>query len=361
MTLSASARKLLTAAVGWWLAEIRRIIPAKLVRHIVRPPKRLRIDLVDGRAAIVLCRRGGERPLGEFDLNHGSDDAGAARIAAAARRLSRDGTVVTLCIPEHHALRADVSLPIEAKGNLSEALGYEMDRLTPYRASDVYFCHKIKQRSDCGKRLSITLALLPRALVDAALQGLTRVGLHPHIVSLSGQGVFCDPQSNFLSIESAARQSRFGRRLSWTLALLATATALALAVVSFQNRWTTHASLAEQVERLRREQRVMQELNKQLAQVAATHDGVLALKRDHRPVSDLLNSLARLVPDDSWLYRLRSKDGSVEISGLSANASALIGIIEASSEFRDVAFAAPVTRDPALGLERFIIKGAVEN
>jgi Tfp pilus assembly protein PilN len=73
-----------------------------------------------------------------------------------------------------------------------------------------------------------------------------------------------------------------------------------------------------------------------------------------------MDEVARALPDDAWLFRLRWDGQQIELSGFSRDSTSLASLIEASPLLANVAFAAPVVIDPAVGRERFILTAKIE-
>lgn len=69
----------------------------------------------------------------------------------------------------------------------------------------------------------------------------------------------------------------------------------------------------------------------------------------------MLNELSKLLKDDTWLTHFQYTDKHLQVQGQSPAASALIGILEASPYFANVAFVSPLTQDKNTGRERFQI------
>jgi general secretion pathway protein L len=79
-------------------------------------------------------------------------------------------------------------------------------------------------------------------------------------------------------------------------------------------------------------------------QASARRLAWLAGERGRQPsMAVVVEALSRALPDDAWLTRLEVEQGTVRLAGNAANASALIGRIEASGHFADVQFSAPTT------------------
>ena len=69
----------------------------------------------------------------------------------------------------------------------------------------------------------------------------------------------------------------------------------------------------------------------------------------------VLAAATRVLPDDTYLTEMELRQRKLTMSGRSAAAARLIGAVAADSEFRNPAFAAPVTRIEALRQEIFTI------
>jgi general secretion pathway protein L len=72
-----------------------------------------------------------------------------------------------------------------------------------------------------------------------------------------------------------------------------------------------------------------------------------------------LNELSKLLPKNSWITSFALKEQSVEIIGMSDEASGLLQILDNSPHFRNAEFTAPITRD-SVGKEVFRIRMRVE-
>ena len=82
---------------------------------------------------------------------------------------------------------------------------------------------------------------------------------------------------------------------------------------------------------------------------------LLAMKADPG-ILEIWNELSRLLPDQSFLNEVRIADGTVTISGFSANAARLVRTIDQSPMFSGAALAAAITPDATEHKDRFSIK-----
>jgi general secretion pathway protein L len=84
--------------------------------------------------------------------------------------------------------------------------------------------------------------------------------------------------------------------------------------------------------------------------------GFLATRKREAPaVSDILFRMTRILPDDSWLTELQFANPDVQITGLAASASTILGLLDQSPGFTNATFRSSVMQDQRSGHEQFNI------
>ncbi len=83
-------------------------------------------------------------------------------------------------------------------------------------------------------------------------------------------------------------------------------------------------------------------------------DAINALRQRHLPALSILRDLSKEIPAGAWLDRFALTDKGGEIEGYADSASALIPLLAASPQLKDVAFLSPITKGKD-GKERFRI------
>jgi general secretion pathway protein L len=71
------------------------------------------------------------------------------------------------------------------------------------------------------------------------------------------------------------------------------------------------------------------------------------------PLAQVLDQLARSLPDNTWLDKLETSGDVIRIMGLTDNAADLIALLERDGHWREVRATAPTVRDDAQKKERF--------
>ena len=139
----------------WWLMELWTMIPAR-VRRLAGKRKSAFVITFEGERTALIREAGGQPTvLCEIDLARPALETAdqLQRFMPARRRSGRPRVRVRL--PMQQALRTTVTLPQAAEENLSEVLGFELDRRTPFRAEDVHFAHCIEQRDPETRLLKV--------------------------------------------------------------------------------------------------------------------------------------------------------------------------------------------------------------
>ena len=82
-------------------------------------------------------------------------------------------------------------------------------------------------------------------------------------------------------------------------------------------------------------------------------DTLRQFQEDGRRPLDALSEIAQKLPPDAWVNSYSYRLGEIGLSGTAKSAAALLPALKASPELQDVQFRGALTREPALGTERF--------
>ena len=141
---------------GWWIGELLGLIPGPLRALFRERPRWVILDL-SGDGIRVLKQTGArQHEIGGFAGPVAGAEAKSAvvKLLRRARAGASEATLV-LRVGESRALRKRIELPLAAEENLNEVIGFEMDRQTPFKASEVYFADRTASRDVDRQRLAI--------------------------------------------------------------------------------------------------------------------------------------------------------------------------------------------------------------
>ena len=340
--------------VAWWLTQWRDLLPrswrdrgAERAPYLALVPDRL-----DHPAALTILyvSAGTERSLGNLAPEPGAGRALATLLGKAARP-----SVLALRVPPGSVLSRDVALPIAAERDLARVLGYEMDRLTPFSSDELFFSHEVVRRDRAAGRVTLRLALTPRAQVEPLVAILARAGLAPD--AIEGR----EPDGAIRRITLAARAGGPDRAELLTRAAWALAACLAIAclAVPFIRQSSALAASGAAVAALRPRVAQVDRLRASLDAATAGTDVLAAAERDIGDPLDVLATLTDLLPDDTFLTDLSLTGRKLTINGQSASAAKLIGLLSTDPSLANPSFVAPVTRLETSHTDLFSIRADV--
>ena len=329
----------------WWRDGLLAWLPVSVRRWLIGSSRRL-VIAVDENGYVLSREEAGQNQILERLDRTLPDDRLVAKWfkAEKARQL-------VLRFPADQALTRTLSLPLVAEKNLRQVAGFEMDRLTPFTADQVYYHARVLQRQPEQRRLRVELTALPRVAVDPMLLQLRQQGLLPDVLDVVG----ADSDLNLLPPEQRVRRGLWGQRMR-AMAILASL--LLVVVASVLPIWQQRALLLQANAKSGRLQAAANQamtLRDQLDRTLQT-SRMLTEKKQAIPTRvDLLRELTLILPADTWVERLQIKGDSLQINGQSTKASALVGILEASDMLDSARFLSPVTTDPRTNKERFLL------
>lgn len=333
---------------SWWSGELADLASA---RSSAARNWRVMVLRSEGGCDVYLRARDGVELVGT------SPSGGEPQLAELLRRLGRHKIApsqIVLRLRPDEVVQTRLSVPAAAGDVLEAVVRNQIERLAPWPADKAFFAYETSPASDGSSALDVRLAVTARSLVEGLVADLDALGFTPGVVDY-GADASAEPRLNLLAAGSGERR-RSGRLLLSAVGLLCLAGLLAGGIGT--------VGLVQQAGELRVLTAQLQELQAKSAaalpgQASARRLAWLAGERGTQPsMAVALEALSRALPDDAWLTRLEVEQGTVRLAGNAANASALIGRIEASGHFTEVQFSAPTTLADGEG-ESFTISARI--
>jgi general secretion pathway protein L len=279
-------------------------------------------------------------------------------VARLLRGIRLRATDVVLRLGAGQVLQRRVELPLAAAENLREVLGFEMDRLTPFRAETVAYDFRVAATDREAERLTVDVAVAPRAAIDEAVRAVAALGLVPDRVAPAEGGDHA-AAFNLLAAEEAAAGGGSLRRLNGLLAVLALLLLAAAVLWPLQRKQAELADLEARLDESRTAAAATETLRAKIA-AAQDRNSFLVQRRTSTPLAvAVLAEVTERLADDTWLAQMHIGDGEVLLSGYAPAAAALIPVLEDAPLFSDVKFDSPVLPDARVGRERFNLSAKI--
>src|SRR4051812_27191716 len=267
------------------------------------------------------------------------------------------GSRVEIVLHPKRFLFRPLELPARAAGFLDGIVRAQIDRLTPWSASEAVFGCSAPTESG-AESITTVIAATTRKAAMIYVQAVS--GFHPAAVAICANAA--EPDAGRIKVfEQKARgqldAARLSRALLIVLGGLGTGALIAAGAAAFMadSLGTQEAELARQISQRR-------------AAIRAGSDGrdrspIAALERrkHETPASVIvLDALSQVLPDHTYVTELHLAGSKLQIVGITRDAPSLIPLIEQSRHFTRATFYAPTTRSSSDPGERFHIEAQIE-
>jgi general secretion pathway protein L len=338
--LFAEEQAMIREFLNWWAGQLLALVPRRLTGRDRRWRNPLIAELDDSAAtpgmALTLQRRRRSVTLGRFAL----DDAGIGAMRSALARQARPATVI-LRLPPGMLLEQQVTLPVAAGRNLDQVLAYEMDRITPFAADELFWTWSAERRDQALGRLCVCLSLVPKLAVSAAITALQQAGAPLTVLeaALPAGGPRLLPLRH-----GAQHGSRWRRRMVALAAGVCATLAGATVVIPFVNQSAAIRHSEDRIAALRPGMQEVAALRKLIADAEAGGDVLLAQRQRFGNTLGMLAALTGILPDDTHLTDIAFRSRVATLSGRSDGAARLIAALASDPAIQNPVFTAPITR-----------------
>ena len=352
------------AFLAWWGDELSSLVPEQLAGRMMPPKPELWI--------LPAATGGGDLRI----VKPGSDQVQAIDVFGAGENVeilsnrwndilaefTEGQPEIRLCLAPEHYLALPVELPAAVENNLEQALIYQLDQLSPFRADQVYFDQRVHQpnpgdanaRSGKRSQIQVELRLVPKAQLTPLLERLQALGIAVHAVDTLSAAPEAQPEGfNLLPAAQRAiyvhERARFNGWLALGLVAL-------LALVMVQSLWlrqNTADQLQVEADQLRVEARAVAELRQELEQSLLAANFLSDRRAAFPAAIELLAEITTIMPNDIWLQRLQMRGDQVIVQGLTEGSQRVIEIMNESPLLDSPGFERAISIDQASGQENF--------
>lgn len=275
--------------------------------------------------------------------------------------LAQGGGAVALVAGENNGFRRIIDLPVAVADRLQQVLGFELDRLTPLRASELYYDFRLVDRNAAAGSCRVEVVAVPRNRIAPWLADAQQKNLQVTRLVLSAADI--DSSLNLLA--SAHPEQVVTSRLRWLNPLLiAVCAILAIALVAFplwQMREQTLALMPVEAS-AKVDAEAASVLQQQLEKQLGAYNLPLARKHGAPLVLQVIDDISKRLPDDTWAqsFEIKSvpnqKTREVIVQGETGSGGKILQWFQESPLLKDPVFKASMTR-VAPNAERFHISG----
>jgi general secretion pathway protein L len=351
------ARQKLALFWRWWTGELAQAVPERFA--LLHGASRVPQVSIEGGELVLVEPRSAVSADTRVALEALEPGRRQGAVRAILDRAGESRGRARLCLAHHEALVRRVTMPAATEENLRQVLSFEMDRLTPFRAEDVYFDYRILSRDPAAATLLVLLAVARRDVVEARVEALRALGVNVQGVTVRDDGPSSSPLDLLPSEQRGERESSRDRTLKRLLAVVVVLLLMAVLAYPIYRKREAVIAVMPQVGRAQAAASSTDAIAKELERQVADYN--FLLNRRHSTPSALayVEDISRLLPDNTWVQQFDlkqiGKTREVQITGETVSSSRLIEILEQSQLLQNAAPRGTVTRGTLPGTERFMI------
>ena len=350
--------------IRWWWDELVAMTPARWRERF--STRGIAYVLADGEQwRLFGAGEDGMVEVGQAEsatLGGGEGRAAFDRLLAAA---VGGASNVWLVLPRESALLRTATLPLAAEEAVRDAVGFELDRLTPLSHEQACFDCRVIGRDTSAQALELELAASARAPIENRVAKLRELGASVLGVGVEGDVGVARVPFNLLAAEArdipAASRAVFAARL---LAVAVAALASAALIFPLWQKREAFIELQPRLDRAKASADVAERLAKEIERLADEHNFLVTRKQGNYPAVVLLEDLSRMLPDTTWVQQLDIKAGpkirELQVAGETGSSSQLVEILEKSVSLANVSFKSPLTKGVTPGTERFLLAAEIK-
>jgi general secretion pathway protein L len=349
----------------WWTGELREMLPQRL-RFLSGMADGPVIGFDGDDLVLYEIRAAGAAEVARTSLRALDPEGCRVALRNLLARSSQPASPARLSLARAEVLARRVSLPLATEENLSQVLGFEMDRITPFHASEVYFDHRVASRDLAGGKIEVDFVAARRDLVDTRVAQVREWG--GAVQAVVPRDDLSRPPPHFDLLPDEHQRSGDATPYRPLIRALAIAAAVLFAVALVLPIWQkreTVIALLPVVEKAKGEAESTDKIARDLDRQVGDYNFVLGRRHAAPPVLAYLEELSRVLPDNTWVQQLDikalAKSHEVTIVGESASASKLIEILEQAKGVQNASPRGSITRGSVPGVERFSIVAEARN
>ncbi|WP_426418696.1 PilN domain-containing protein [Bradyrhizobium genosp. A] len=340
----------ITAALSLWIDTVAGVVSDRLAH--VKPVRR--IEVAEDEAGAFAMRLAPGMKTADGDLApcpvDTADGAIGKELSAQWAAAVRGGVVELRLQPSRFVFRP-IELPGRAAEFLDGIIRAQIDRITPWTASEALF-HWTPPHDIGGDRIETTVVTTGRAAADSLAQAFSDLGAAAveisTVTSDHGRIVVLDQRSG--------KQAENRRLRTGLVATLATTGVLAMLSFGFGGFVAdSYDTQAQQIQQRISERRAIMRGN-QTGAGGSPLELLIRRKQSTAASVIVIDALSALLPQDTYATEVRIEGDKLQIVGVTRDAPSLISILEQSPQFSSAGFFAPTTHAANEPGERFHIE-----
>ena len=330
-----------------WKKGLQDITPNGLVSCFVRPAPA--IEAVVDKDSVRFVRMYPTKNAEIVALQHSETALAADGILKAdlISGVKKSQLQLSLVMPEEQVMRKRITLPRVARHDLRNVVSYQIGRLTPFSADKVFFdVLEVSTVAPSDHTIEVEFIAVLKAETQPWIKEVERLtGLTVSRLTVSQTDGLVNQQAMNLFAQQRTRDAWWLRLNRNSMLLMALVVVLLVtSVVPVIKLRTLVLERKHEIKIIDESVTGLQEKRQILEQDLVALNYVLEQRASSLEISNIIEELTRIVPDEIFINSLSVQKQAVVISGVGTGVVDLIEVLNSSSLFEDARFTASITR-----------------
>ncbi len=347
----------------WWTSQLKSFVPEKY--QATWFPESVKIYLTqDDQDILVWCKLGGDFQL----YTDASDEEGKQeewwhQVQHVINQVDGQKVVVKYLLSNDQALVKKIALPGAAKDNLDEVIGFELDKYVPFNAEQVQLSYKIDKEKSTEDKVLMDLVVIPKEQIASIVNICDEKSISLDAIDVNVNKADNQPDDlgvNLLPANKRKTVDLFNLKLNLGLLVLLIGLIYFVMHTSIANKQNKIEKLSKINSQLQKQARTSKLLKKELKAVIISSKFLQTKKANHPALVEIFSEVTSILPNSTYVTRLKIDQDRVEITGQSDNANSLIPKLNESNQWYVPQIVNGITSDPRTKKEKFKIKALLK-
>lgn len=346
----------------WWKTELKSFVPEKYQQLIF--PQPIRVYLVQEGVNVIVWKKQNNHfeQYNQAVKENEEHEQWWHQVQHIINQAEGQKVLVKFLLPNSDALIRKIALPQAAKENLDEVIGFELDKYVPFNSGQVQLSYKIDKDNQNAEKILIDLAVIPKQKVKDILnlcneKTISLDGLDINTASENSLPTYLGV--NLLPQDQRTASDFFNLKLNLGLMVLLIGLIYFVMHNSLANKQNKIERITQINAELQKQARTSKLLRKELKTVIVSSKFLQNQKKEHPQLVVLLSDITTILPDATFISRLKVDQEKIEITGQSDNAYALVPKLDESKNWYVPGVVGSITKDPKTKKDKFTIKAAL--
>lgn len=346
--------------LSWWKYHLKSFVPVKYHKSLFADSSSIVLVSKKGQVEIW-SKDSSAEPLRKTNTENDGEENWWHQVQNLVSHSENKNVNIDYLLPQSEVLVRKIALPVAAKDNLEEVIGFELDKYVPFNKDQVQLSYKIDTNNSNDETILVDIAVMPKSQIKEIVEDIGNKAVQLSSIDVNTSSA--DKPSK-LGVNLLSREKQKPKDYS-TLKINAILLALLFGLMYFV-MYTATANKQDKIERLssinaelQKQARASKLLKKELNNTIVSSQFLSKKNNSYKSPVAFLLELTSILPEDTYITRMRVTDEKIEVSGESQNANGLIPKLDKSKRWYSPNFPRAVVPNSRTNKERFTVEASL--